>query len=555
MGWEREAAVVRMYILSWFVFSAVAASAETQVNGQQRLLNSTDQLNVLFIVVDDLRTSLGCYGDKVVKTPNIDQLSAQSVVFRNAYAQQAVCAPSRVSFLTGRRPDTTRLFDFNSYWRVHAGNYTTIPQYFKENGYVTMSVGKVFHPGISGNHSDDYPYSWSIPPYHPSSEKFENTKTCKGKDGKLHANLVCPVDVEEVPERTLPDIQSTEEAIRLLQAAKKLNKPFFLAVGYHKPHIPFRYPKEYKKLYPLENLTLAPDPQIPKGLPPVAYNPWMDVREREDVQVLNVSFPYGPIPKHFQLMIRQSYFASVSYMDALVGQLLSALDKHELANNTVVLFTSDHGWSLGEHGEWAKYSNFDVATHVPLMFYVPGITTMTVSSPAFPFIDPFTYNPGSIPPPGQTRGIVVELVALFSTLAELVGLPAPPDCPDPSFSIDLCTEAASLVPHFNVSDDEDDDLIESVAFSMYPRPSDIPQWNSDLPDLKDIKIMGYSIRTIDYRYTIWVAYNPSNFSPTFQDIHAGELYFVEEDPNQDNNLYNQTMQDSVYPKFLGFMRP
>ncbi|TKC36841.1 hypothetical protein EI555_016251 [Monodon monoceros] len=135
-----------------------------------------DALNVLLIIVDDLRPSLGCYGDKLIRSPNMDQLASRSLLFQNAFAQQAVCAPSRVSLLTGRRPDTTRLYDFNSYWRAHSGNFSTIPQYFKENGYVTMSVGKVFHPGVSSNHSDDSPYSWSLPPYHPSSEKYENTK-------------------------------------------------------------------------------------------------------------------------------------------------------------------------------------------------------------------------------------------------------------------------------------------------------------------------------------------------------------------------------------------
>uniref|UniRef100_A0ABI7VS26 Iduronate 2-sulfatase n=1 Tax=Felis catus TaxID=9685 RepID=A0ABI7VS26_FELCA len=263
-------------------------------------LSHAGPLNVLLIIVDDLRPSLGCYGDKAIRSPNIDQLASRSLLFQNAFAQQAVCAPSRVSFLTGRRPDTTRLYDFNSYWRIHAGNFSTIPQYFKENGYVTMSVGKVFHPGISSNYSDDSPYSWSFPPYHPSSEKYENTKTCRGPDGQLHANLLCPVDVADVPEGTLPDKQSTEQAIRLLEKMKTSASPFFLAVGYHKPHIPFRYPKEFQKLYPLENITLAPDPQVPAGLPPVAYNPWMDIRQREDVQALNLSVPYGPIPVDFQ---------------------------------------------------------------------------------------------------------------------------------------------------------------------------------------------------------------------------------------------------------------
>ncbi|XP_064319251.1 iduronate 2-sulfatase [Phalacrocorax carbo] len=517
-------------------------------------------MNVLFIVVDDLRPVLGCYGDKLVKSPNIDQLASQSIVFSNAYAQQAVCAPSRVSFLTGRRPDTTRLYDFYSYWRVHAGNYTTMPQYFKENGYVTLSVGKVFHPGVSSNYSDDYPYSWSIPPFHPSAEKYENDKTCRGKDGKLYANLVCPVDVTEMPGGTLPDIQSTKEAIRLLNVMKTNKQKFFLAVGYHKPHIPLRYPQEFLKLYPLENITLAPDPWVPEKLPSVAYNPWTDIRQRDDVEALNVSFPYGPLPDDFQRQVRQSYYAAVSYLDMQVGLLLNALDDVGLSNSTIVVFTADHGWSLGEHGEWAKYSNFDVATRVPLMFYVPGMTTSSVSQRerVFPYLDPFSHILRKVPEGRSEK--VVELVSLFSTLAELAGLQVPPMCPETSFHIALCTEGASIVRYFNASEEKSgcDDTSrcfnnETVAFSQYPRPADTPQWNSDKPKLKDIRIMGYSMRTVDYRYTVWVQFNPNNFSANFEDVHAGELYMVETDPNQDYNIYSNTSHGCFFKKMLGFL--
>ncbi|XP_061862904.1 iduronate 2-sulfatase [Colius striatus] len=520
-----------------------------------------DGMNILFIVVDDLRPVLGCYGDKLVKSPNIDQLASQSVVFSNAYAQQAVCAPSRVSFLTGRRPDSTRLYDFYSYWRVHAGNYSTMPQYFKENGYVTLSVGKVFHPGVSSNYSDDYPYSWSIPPFHPSTEKYENDKTCRGKDGKLYANLLCPVNVTEMPSGTLPDIQSTEEAIRLLNVMKSKKQKFFLAVGYHKPHIPLRYPQEFLKLYPLENITLAPDPWVPEKLPSVAYNPWTDIRQRDDVEALNVSFPYGPLPDDFQRQIRQSYYAAVSYLDMQVGLLLNALDDIGLSNSTIVVFTADHGWSLGEHGEWAKYSNFDVATRVPLMFYVPGVTTSSVGQGdrVFPYLDPFNHISGLVPQ-GRSKK-VVELVSLFSTLAELAGLQLPPACPETSFHVALCTEGVSIVRYFNASEEKDecDEPYrcfdeEPVAFSQYPRPADTPQWNSDKPKLKDIRIMGYSMRTSDYRYTVWVQFNPNNFSANFEDIHAGELYMVKTDPNQDWNIYNSTSHGHFLKKILCFLK-
>ncbi|KAK7921767.1 hypothetical protein WMY93_008669 [Mugilogobius chulae] len=418
--------------------------------------------NVLFIIADDLRTSLGCYGDSVVKSPNIDQLASHSHVFLNAFAQQAVCAPSRTSLLTSRRPDTTRLYDFGSYWRNHSGNYSTLPQYFKNQGFYTRSIGKVFHPGIASNHSDDFPYSWSVPAYHPASFSFEKKKVCPGADGQLHANLLCAVDVSEQPMKTLPDIESTDE--------------------------------EFLSLYPLEHMTLAPDPDVPKQLPLVAYNPWTDVRKREDVQRLNLSFPFGPVPKHFQLKIRQHYFAAVSFLDSQVGRLLSALEQLGLDQNTTVVFTSDHGWSLGEHGEWAKYSNFDVSTRVPLMFYVPGVTdrtrtgTKTRTGARFEFIDVF--GPTQSFTNGQESQSLVELLDVFPTLAHLSGLKVPQPCPEVSFRVELCREGQNRANDFIHRETKVDK--EQIAFSQYPRPSDTPQENSDLPDLRDIRIMGYS---------------------------------------------------------------
>uniref|UniRef100_A0A8C9UYK6 Iduronate 2-sulfatase n=2 Tax=Scleropages formosus TaxID=113540 RepID=A0A8C9UYK6_SCLFO len=508
---------------------------------------STDPLNVLLIVSDDLRSSLE------VSSPNLDQLASKSAVFLNAFAQQAVCGPSRISFLTSRRPDTTRLYDFNSYWRVHAGNYTTLPQYFKSNGYTTMSVGKVFHPGIASNFSDDYPYSWSVPTYHPPSFAYEKRKVCKGQDGKLHANLLCAVNVSEMPLGTLPDMESTAEAQRLLRTVKDGQSPFFLAVGYHKPHVPFRIPQEFLKLYPLENMSLAPDPDVPKGLPSVAYNPWTDIRKREDMQALNISFPYGPIPKDFQLRIRQHYFAAVSYMDSELGKLLSTLDDLDLAKNTMVVFTSDHGWSLGEHGEWAKYSNFDVATQVPLIIYVPGVTS-AVEKPGkktFPFWDVFQH-PHMRFSEGRAVRNVVELVDLFPTVSELAGLKPPPPCPHSSFAVQLCTEGSSRALSIQVLKEGID--VEAIAYSQYPRPSDAPQADSDLPSLADIRIMGYSVRSHSYRFTVWVTFDPVNFTANLTDIHAGELYLLKDDPGQDHNIYNSIMHGTALVK-LGSRLP
>ncbi|XP_051918340.1 iduronate 2-sulfatase isoform X1 [Hippocampus zosterae] len=503
-----------------------------------------DRRNVLFIVADDLRTSLGCYGDVTVKSPNIDQLASKSHVFLNAFAQQAVCAPSRTSMLTSRRPDTTRLYDFKSYWRVHSGNYTTLPQHFKLQGYVTMSVGKVFHPGIASNHTDDYPYSWSIPAYHPSSFRFEKEKMCKGEDGRLHANLLCAVNVTEQPGGTLPDMESGDEAVRLLKTQASDGNPFFLAVGFHKPHIPFRIPQEYLRLYPIEQMTLAPDPNVPIHLPPVAYNPWTDIRKRDDVQKLNISFPYGPVPKDFQLRIRQHYYAAVSYLDAQVGRLLSALDTLGLAQSTIVVFTSDHGWSLGEHGEWAKYSNFDVATRVPLIFYVPEppASYSVLKESTFPFVDVFSPSE-VIFKTDQVVKNVVELVAIFPTVSYLAGLKTPPPCPGISFKEELCTEGRNLAHEFKPKKTKNNE--EAVSFSQYPRPADTPQENSDLPDLKDIKVMGYSLRTYDYRFTLWLGFDPKTYQVNVSDVHSGELYMLVDDPGEDNNVYDDFEQHSM----------
>ncbi|XP_077588827.1 iduronate 2-sulfatase [Stigmatopora nigra] len=502
-----------------------------------------ERQNVLFIIADDLRTSLGCYGDILVKSPNIDQLASKSHVFLNAFAQQAVCAPSRTSMLTSRRPDTTRQYDFKSYWRVHSGNYTTLPQYFKSQGYTTMSVGKVFHPGIASNFTDDYPYSWSIPAYHPASFKFEKEKVCRGEDGRLHANLLCAVNVTEQPGGTLPDIEIAHEAVRLLKTQANGSNPFFLAVGFHKPHIPFRIPQEYLRLYPMEQMSLAADPDVPKRLPPVAYNPWMDIRKRDDVQKLNISFPYGPIPKEFQLRIRQYYYAAVSYMDAQVGKLLNALDALGLAQNTLVVFTSDHGWSLGEHGEWAKYSNFDVATRVPLIFHVPEPSGpyRGVETPSFPFMDVFRQSEYIFKVETVLQN-VVELVDVFPTLTLLTGLETPPSCPEVSLQKELCTDGKNLSQEF-LPDRQID--IEAVSFSQYPRPADTPQADSDLPDLKDIKVMGYSLRTNDYRLTLWLSFDPKTYQCNVSDVHAGELYMLSDDPGEDDNVYDEEQHNMI----------
>ncbi|XP_046377275.2 iduronate 2-sulfatase-like [Haliotis rufescens] len=535
--------------------------------------------NVLFIAVDDLRPSLGCYGNSLMVTPNIDNLASKSVLFNNTFVQQALCGPSRTSFLTSRRPDTTRLYDFYSYWRKAAGNFTTLPQHFKQNGYFTQSVGKVFHPGVSSGHTDDYPYSWSVPAYHPPTQAYKMAKVCPGPKGNVYMDIVCPVTVKDQPGGSLPDIQSREFAVNFLKnMSANHSQPFFLAVGFHKPHIPLKYPKEYRDLYPLNKIQLARHHTFPLRLPLVAWNPWTDLRERDDIQSLNLSFPFGPVTEEYQLLMRQSYYAATSYMDSQVGLLLEALHTHGFSNNTIVVLVGDHGWSLGEHQEWSKYSTFEVSVRVPLIIHVPGLTDKdTDTDTTFQYQDPLkqvhnneNYNRSNLVQTqrkkidSQKKNYVkeyyvirskdfsqqkykvsndlIELVDLFPTISELAGLEVPSTCPPNPFKIDLCTEGASAakiihnISHTDSSRQKTQLTWKSAVFSQYPRPSVEPQENSDKPHLKDIRIMGYTMRTQQYRYTEWVQFDPGTFHMNWSRVYGTELYLRDSDPDEAENM-------------------
>lgn len=329
---------------------------------------SAVQPNVLMIVSDDLRPALGAYhGDDTVFTPNLDALALdpRSTVFTRAYVQQAVCGPSRSSFLTGRRPDTTKLYDFGSYWRDVASNATTLPQHFRNSGYKTFSIGKIFHPVhamAKAGHADDYPFSWTAPPYHPPTEEDKGAKVCPPlryadqPEGQTYVNLLCPVDPATMPGGSLPDIQSIDHALELLKnlslpgstaAPAASPSPWFVGVGLHKPHIPLKFPKQYLDLYPLASIRPPAVVGVPAGLPPVAYDTFTDVRSRMDTTAVvnraNVTFPYGLFPMDFTLRIRQHYFAAVSYIDAEAGRLLDYVNRTaSIMDKTIVVLFGDH---------------------------------------------------------------------------------------------------------------------------------------------------------------------------------------------------------------------
>ncbi|XP_011502081.1 PREDICTED: iduronate 2-sulfatase isoform X2 [Ceratosolen solmsi marchali] len=503
--------------------------------------------NFLLVIVDDLRPALGCYGDRRAHTPNIDRLASEGIRFEKAYAQQALCGPSRNSLLTSRRPDTLGLYDFYSYWREVAGNYTTLPEHLRNNGYTTVSLGKVFHPGASSNYSDDSPYSWSRTPFHPRTDRFKDAPVCSGQRSPPARNLICPVRVSSMPTRTLPDIEILNAAKQFLNSNRE--EPFFLAVGFQKPHIPLKYPKRYMRFHSLRKFVLPDKYEWPINVSHVAYNSWMDLRRRNDVKKLKLRCPWQKIPKKYARKIIRAYYSAVTYIDDLIGQLMNELEMLKIRKNTVIILTSDHGWSLGEHAEWAKYSNFEVALRVPLIISIPNLTFKSYDTRNLCLVSKAIRSQNC-----RTKASVdeccddckmianpVELLDVFPTIAELAGFPVR-SCPrKKSDSIpNLCTEGSSLIPLIEGLLRCQSSSWKNAALSQYPRSTTHPTCTAsdDEPRLRDITIMGYTLRTIRYRYTAWVGFSAISKRPDWQEILAEELYDHSVDADENFNIAN-----------------
>jgi iduronate 2-sulfatase len=363
--------------------------------------------NVLFIAVDDLKPVLGCYGDKVVKSPNIDRLAARGTVFERAYCNQAVCAPSRNSLMTGVRPTTLGIYDLGTNFRRASSNAVTLSQYFMRHGYRAEALGKIFHVG-HGNRED--PASWSVPHFQQKSIAYavpeSRANQSLTREEALFANNT---DVAKLPrgaayesapvaDNEYPDGQIAEEAIRRLQAAKtKPNEPFFLAVGFLKPHLPFCAPKKYWDLYDRAAFTVPSQRTPPEGAPKYAPTSWGELRQYSDMP------ESGPVTDEQARALIHGYHAAISYMDAQLGRVLNELDRLNLATNTIIVLWGDHGWHLGDHGMWCKHSNYEQAARIPLIVSAPGVT-----------------RPGT-----RAAQALVETVDIYPTLAELAGLPAP----------------------------------------------------------------------------------------------------------------------------------
>jgi len=482
--------------------------------------------NILFIAVDDLRPEFGAYGHPEIKSPNLDQLAARGMVFDRAYCQQAVCSPTRSSLLTGTRPDTTKVWDLVTHFRDALPDVVTLGQHFKNNGYFVQGMGKIYHGSL-----DDAP-SWSVPWGTPDAVTYalpENVKLNarrygldpdadnapgakgKGKGAGKAAPAAAPAvntvtipdgmpaqknirgpafEAADVPDNTFQDGKVAELAVSTLQQMSQKKEPFFLAVGFVKPHLPFVAPKKYWDLYDPAKIQLAPNPFRPKGAPDYAILPGGELRNYHGI-------PEGPVPDDLARQLKHGYHAAISYMDAQVGLVLAELDRLGLRENTIVILWGDHGWKLGEHGAWCKHSNTENDTNAPLILSVPGMK-----------------HAGA-----HTRALV-EFVDVYPTLAELAGLPLPSHLEGISFK-PLLTDPT--LPW------------KQAAFSQYPR-------NAGKTGAGEL--MGYSMRTDRYRFTVWVSRHDHT------KIDAIELYDHQNDPLENTNTAKDPANTELVEKLM-----
>jgi arylsulfatase A-like enzyme len=466
--------------------------------------------NVLLIAVDDLRPTLGAYGDSIIRTPNIDRLARSGVVFLNAHVQQAVCNPSRASLMTGLRPDSLRVWDLETDFRVTTPGAVTLPQYFRQFGYQSLSVGKIFHNVLPDS------LSWSEPehkvpgfPYDPdavyrSPENIAIQEARKaeiiraGRQARsidqfgqwyLKANASESVDL---PDSVYYDGAQTDYAVRRLAQLRDGGQPFFFAVGYYRPHLPFNAPQRYWDLYHPDSLPLAGNQYVPGGAPLMAVNTNRELRGYAD-------FRTAPNPTDGRLSeadtrrLTHGYYASISYVDAQVGRLLDQLDALGLAGNTIVVLWGDHGYKLGEHNGWAKMTDFAIDTRAPLIIRAPGQVR-----------------------PGLRLPQLVEFVDLFPTLAALAGLPVPTQL-----------QGTSALPLFS----DPGRQWKGAVFSQFLRNG---IWVA--PD--SVPYMGYSMLTPDYHYVAWMNWNTRRYV-------AWELYDQRADPGENTNLADRPGQASL----------
>ena len=490
---------VRQLTLTATVTLALFASA----TGPADAAPDGDRPNVLFIGVDDLKPAIGAFGDERAITPNLDRLAGMGTAFLNAHCQQAVCAPSRVSLMTGLRPDTTRVWDLRTQFRPNLPGVVTLSQRFKDSGYATVGMGKIYDPRSAGGRSDMDAASWSEPHINvdaPADETYgyrnpevvahvQAMKQSKDlpRGYKKQLAVIFPegkpsTDKAAVPDEAYRDGALTKVAKDRLKGFAESGEPFFLAVGFMKPHLPFNAPAKYWDMYDRKHFEIAEFQQAPEGAPDFAPQPGWELRSQYDAP------DEGPISEAKQLELIHGYYACTSYIDAQIGELLDTLEETGLADRTVIVLWGDHGWHLGDHDIWCKHTNYEQATRSPLIVAAPGVGGR-----------------------GQVNRSPVEFVDIYPTLLDLAGLESTSPYP---------LAGTSLVPILK----DPDGRVKDLAISQYPRGGG--------PNAR----MGYAYRSDRYRLVQWRDQNAKGEGETTGPIVATELYDYEADPLETRNL-------------------
>ncbi|MDG2382420.1 MAG: sulfatase [Pirellulaceae bacterium] len=435
--------------------------------GSASLADESKPPNVLFIAVDDLACSLGCYGDSTAKTPHIDRLAATGVKFERAYNQIPLCNPSRASVMTGLRPDQIKVYDLDRHFRDELPQVVTLPQAFRSSGYTTARVGKIYHynvPAAIGTNGFDDPPSWDQTLNPRGRDKSDERLVFNAEPHRKISGALSWLAAEGTDEEQT-DGMIASEAIRWMANSGK--RPFFLGVGFFRPHTPFVAPKKYFQLYPLITMRLPYAPANDRGDIPVA------------AFAHNCPIPNYNLKRNVLRSARQAYYASVSFIDAQVGRLLDALDRFELAENTIVVLWSDHGYHLGEHnGIWQKRTLFEQSARAPLIIRHPSAQ-------------------GN----GRSAQGIVEFVDIYPTLTKLAKVPTPTALAGQDLSPLLTNPAANW---------------SGLAVTQILRPAD---------DRLHQPVMGCTIRTTRWRFTEWA-----------EGKSGVELYDHQNDPFEFDNL-------------------
>lgn len=487
----RVIAIFSLFAFSTFCFTQAPAA---------------DRPNILFVSVDDLRPELGCYGITEIKTPHFDQFAERSAIFTRAYCQAAVCAPSRASAMTGLRPDSTRVWDLRGKFRKNLPDVVTMPQHIHSHGYHTVSMGKIFHnhmpDRVSFDEPDLRPEKYMTPEMidrEPESfyhDEGLNQELAQVRQRRLKKNPNAYADgwaygrateAFDAPDSEFYDGAQTDLAIETMARLKDRKQPFFLALGYYRPHLPFVAPAKYWDLYDRETLSMASNPFLPKGSPVMAMNSAYELKGCYDLE--HTKHPsVASLTEDEARLLKHGYYSSVSFVDACFGKLMQGLADLGLDKNTIIVVWGDHGWKLGEHGSWCKQTNYDIDTRVPLLVHVPGQTVA-----------------------GAQCDRLVELVDLYPTLCDAANVPIPGNM-----------EGTSFVPLLADPKQEWKD----AAFSQFHRSPRVT------PDKGDY--MGLSMVTSRHHYVEWRTWDDGK--KIVGELAAVELYDLQTDPNENVNI-------------------